>query len=253
MNGAPADPRIVLRLRNVGVSYQRRSGLFSHKPFWALRDISFDLHRGESLGVIGGNGAGKSTLLKVITGIIDPDRGHVERGDLHAAMLSLRIGFLPNLTGRQNAILSGMLMGIRRREVVRNMDEIIAFSGLEDFIDQHLNIYSAGMKARLGFAVAFLSDPDILLVDEALGVGDADFKRKSSALLREKIKSDKTVVIVSHATAQIRALCDRVVWIEKGITKMVGSVDEVLSQYGDDEMAAPRRPRARRARKRRPA
>ncbi|MBA3731637.1 MAG: ATP-binding cassette domain-containing protein, partial [Gammaproteobacteria bacterium] len=163
MNGAPADPKTVLRLRNVGVSYQRRSGLFSHKPFWALRDISFDLHRGESLGVIGGNGAGKSTLLKVITGIIDPDRGHVERGDLHAAMLSLRIGFLPNLTGRQNAILSGMLMGIRRREVVRNMDEIIAFSGLEDFIDQHLNIYSTGMKARLGFAVAFLSDPDILL------------------------------------------------------------------------------------------
>jgi lipopolysaccharide transport system ATP-binding protein len=248
---SPVDPRVVLRLQNVGVSYQRRTSLFRREPFWALRNISFDLRRGESLGVIGGNGAGKSTLLKILAGIIDPDQGHVERGDLRAAMLSLRIGFVPYLTGRENAILSGMLMGIRRREIERNMDQIIAFSDLEDFIDQRLNTYSAGMKARLGFAVAFLSDPDILLVDEVLGVGDADFKRKSSALMREKIRSDRSVVIVSHTIAQIRALCDRVVWIEKGVTKLVGEVDEVLSQYGDD-LPAPRRPRARSRRARRP-
>ncbi|MGH8501274.1 MAG: ABC transporter ATP-binding protein [Gammaproteobacteria bacterium] len=242
MRTISADDQPILRLQNVGVSYQRRSGLFRRTPFWALRNVSFDLYRGESLGVIGGNGAGKSTLLKLIAGIIDPDSGHVQRADLRAAMLSLRIGFLPYLTGRENAILSGMLMGIRRREIERNMDEIIAFSGLKDFIDQHLNTYSAGMKARLGFAVAFLSDPDILLVDEALGVGDAQFRRKSGKLMREKIKSDKTVVIVSHSTAQLRALCDRIVWIDKGVTKLVGSVDEVLSQYGGDEPAGLRRP-----------
>lgn len=247
MNGISAGDQPVLRLRNVGVSYQRRTGLFRRAPFWALRDISFDLYKGESLGIIGGNGAGKSTLLKVIAGIIDPDSGHVEHGDLRAAMLSLRIGFLPYLTGRENAILSGMLMGIRRREIEQHMDEIIAFSGLEDFMDQHLNTYSAGMKARLGFAVAFLSDPDILLVDEALGVGDAEFRKKSSKLMREKIKSDKTVVIVSHSMPQLRALCDRVVWIEKGVTKMIGDVDELLSQYGGDEPARLRRPRGNKA------
>lgn len=249
MNAAPARHRPVLRLQNVGVSYQRRSGLFKRAPFWALQDVSFDLYKGESLGVIGGNGAGKSTLLKVIAGIIDPDKGRVCHDDLRAAMLSLRVGFVPYLTGRENAILSGMLMGIRRREIERHMDEIIAFSGLDDFIDQHLTTYSASMKARLGFAVAFLSDPDILLVDEALGVGDAEFRRKSGKLMRERIKSDKTVVIVSHTTAQLRALCDRVVWIEKGVTKMVGDVDEVLSEYGGDEPVRSRRPRGNKVRR----
>lgn len=236
----------VLRLENVGVSYQRRTGFFGGGRFWALRDISFSLYHGESLGVVGRNGAGKSTLLKILAGIINPDRGHVMRADLRAALLSLRIGFVPYLTGRENAILSGMLMGLRRREMERDIDEIFAFAELEEFIDQPLRTYSSGMNARLGFAVAFRSDPDILLVDEVLGVGDADFKKKSTELMRQKIRSDKTVVIVSHSASLIHELCDRAVWIDKGETKAEGDADEVLAQYAaQNPVAKPQQAAAR--------
>lgn len=246
MSNAGAADDLVLKLQNVGVSYRVRSGLFKRELFWALQDVSFDLRKGESLGVIGGNGSGKSTLLRIIAGIIDPDRGRVERGQLRAALVSLRLGFLPHLTGRQNAMLSAMLMGSRRREAARNLDKIIAFSELEAFIDQPLRTYSAGMKARLGFAVAFQFDPDILLIDEALGVGDAEFRNKSTELMRRKIRSDKSAVIVSHNLAVIRSLCDRVVWIDKGVTKLVGETERVLAAYGDaNPVARPRRGRSR--------
>lgn len=231
MNGFTAKGDPVLRLQNVGVSYQRHSGLFRRERFWALRDVSFNLYHGESLGVIGRNGAGKSTLLQILAGIINPDKGQIQRASLRAALLSLRIGFIPYLTGRENAILSAMLMGIHRREIERDMDEIFSFAELEEFIDQPLHTYSSGMKARLGFAVAFRSDPDILLVDEVLGVGDADFRKKSTELMRQKISSDKTVVIVSHSASLIRDLCDRAVWIDKGETRGEGDADEVLALY----------------------
>jgi lipopolysaccharide transport system ATP-binding protein len=237
----------ILRLQDVGVSYPRRAGFFKRARFWALRSVSFDLYHGESLGIVGRNGSGKSTLLKVLAGILSPDRGSLEREALRAALLTLKVGFLPYLTGRQNAILSGMLMGIRRREIELNMDAITAFAELSAFIDQPLRTYSSGMKARLGFAVAFQSDPDILLVDEVLGVGDAEFKRKSATLMRRKIQSNKTVVIVSHTAAVIRQLCDRVVWIENGETKQVGPTDEVLAMYGEDNL--PRRFQRKRARR----
>jgi lipopolysaccharide transport system ATP-binding protein len=247
LNEAATQQTPVLRLSDVGVSYRRRVGLLRSSLFWALRSVSFDLHHGESLGIIGRNGAGKSTLLKIIAGIVDPDRGAIVRDNYRAALLTLRVGFLPYLTGRQNAILSGMLMGMRRREIVRNMEEIIEFSGLNAFFDQPLATYSSGMKARLGFAVAFQSDPDILLVDEVLGVGDADFKRKSGQLMRQKIRSNKTVVIVSHTASVIHDLCDRVVWIENVETKLVGETDEVLAAYGEHNFA--KRPPGRRARR----
>lgn len=247
MSAPAANGGRILRLQDVGVCYPRRAGFLKRERFWALRSVSFDLYHGESLGIIGRNGSGKSTLLKLLAGILIPDRGSLEREALRAALLTLRVGFLPYLTGRQNAVLSGMLMGIRRREIERNMDEIIAFAELRAVIDQPLRTYSSGMKARLGFAVAFQSDPDVLLVDEVLGVGDADFKRKSAALMRRKIQSNKTVVIVSHTAAVIHELCDRVVWIENGETKQVGRADEVLAVYGEDTLS--RRPRRNRARR----
>jgi lipopolysaccharide transport system ATP-binding protein len=238
----------VLRLQNVGVSYMRRKGLFRRERFWALTDVSFSLYRGESLGIIGRNGAGKSSLLKVMAGIIEPDRGCVVRTDLRIDLLSMRVGFQPHLNGRENAILSGMLMGLRRHQMEAGLREIIAFAELEDFMDQPLRTYSAGMKARLGFAVAFMADPDILLIDEVLGVGDTDFRKKSTELMRRKIQSDKTVVVVSHNALIIRELCDRVVWIERGRTRQIGNAEEVLTSY--DNQAPAKRPQRNKAKKR---
>lgn len=244
MSALTAEP--VLRLENVGVSYQRRKGMFRRERFWALKDVSFSLYHGESLGIVGRNGAGKSTLLKVLAGIINPDRGRIVRTELRADLLSLRLGFSPHLNGRENAVLSGMLMGHSRAQMQAALGEIMAFAELEDFMDQPLQTYSMGMKARLGFAVAFYSDPDILLIDEALGVGDAAFRKKSTTLMRQRIRSDKTVVVVSHSASIIRQLCNRVVWIERGVTKQVDTTEAVLANYGDDQ--APRDKPGRRPR-----
>ncbi|QBQ53548.1 ABC transporter ATP-binding protein [Nitrosococcus wardiae] len=222
---------IVLSVRGVGVTYRRRTGFLRQDRFEALRDVSFDLYQGESLGVIGSNGAGKSTLLKVLSGIILPDKGKIINPGHSVALLSLRLGFDPNLSGRDNAIVSGLLLGFRRKQVEEKLDEIIAFAELESFIDYPLHTYSAGMRARLGFSVAFHMEPDILLIDEVLGVGDADFQRKSRAEMERKIASDKTIVLVSHSAAAIRKLCNRAVWVEQGKTRMEGEVKEVVGAY----------------------
>jgi lipopolysaccharide transport system ATP-binding protein len=221
----------VLSLRDVGLSYVQRIGLFKRKRFWALKSISFDLYHGETLGLIGRNGAGKSTLLRLLAGIIDAEQGEIISDDSQASLLSLQIGFIPHLTGRTNAILSGMLLGLQRNEVESMMAQIIQFSELENFIDQPIRTYSSGMKARLGFSVAFKADPDILLVDEVLGVGDEEFRKKSATAIQEKIRSNKTVVLVSHAPQVIRQLCDRVVWIEKGVVKMEDEAGIVMDAY----------------------
>lgn len=222
----------LLRLENVGVSYTRRRGLFRKSEFWALDDVSFTLHRGETLGILGKNGVGKSTLLRLLAGIIDPDRGVIHRyGNCLASLLSLQVGFVPQLTGRENAVLSGMLLGVRKQDMRSRMDEITEFSGLGDFIDQPIYSYSNGMLARLGFSIAFQADPDILLVDEVLGVGDAEFREKSSLAMRDKIRSNKTVVLVSHNQQIIRNLCDRVVWIDGGGERMVGETGPILEAY----------------------
>ena len=222
---------IALTLKNVGAFYWRRTGYLHKERFWALRDVSFDLHHGESLGVIGRNGAGKSTLLQLLAGILRPDQGTLINHGVRATLLSLQIGFVPYLSGRQNAILSGMLLGLAKQEVEEKMADIRAFSELGDFFDQPINAYSSGMKARLGFSVAFQLNPDVLLIDEVLGVGDAEFKAKSSQIMREKIRSDKTIVLVSHSPGTIRQLCDRAVWIENGATRAEGETTEVLDRY----------------------
>lgn len=221
----------VLQVRNIAVSYRQRAGILRWNRFWALRDISFDLYHGETLGVVGRNGAGKSTLLRVLADIITPDRGYVSRNGDSVSLLSLQLGFIPHLSGRENAILSGMLMGLHRTEIEQLMPAIEAFSELSSFIDEPVRAYSSGMKARLGFAVAFQADPDILLVDEVLGVGDIEFRKKSFEAMREKIKSNKTVVLVSHTPQMLKSLCDRIVWIEKGVTRAEGEANQVLPEF----------------------
>ncbi|HRW64193.1 MAG TPA: ABC transporter ATP-binding protein [Candidatus Competibacter sp.] len=223
--------QLALSLNNVGTFYWRQAGYLRKERFWALKNVSFDLHHGESLGVIGRNGAGKSTLLQVLAGILRPDRGKMINHGVQAALLSLQIGFVPYLTGRQNALLSGMLIGLHRKNVIERMEDIQNFSELGEFFDQPISTYSSGMKARLGFSVAFQLDPDVLLIDEVLGVGDSDFQRKSSAIMHEKIRSDKTIVLVSHSVETIRKLCDRAVWIEDGISHAYGDTFDVLSVY----------------------
>lgn len=222
---------VVLCLNNVAVSYRRRTGLLRWNKYWALKDVSFDIFQGETLGIIGRNGAGKSTLLRVLAGIIAPDSGTVQRNGNSVSLLSLQAGFIPHLSGRENAILSGMLLGLSRKDIERKMNDLIAFSELEDFIDEPVRSFSLGMKARLGFSVAFQADPDILLVDEVLGVGDTAFRKKSSDAMREKMRSNKTVVLVSHTQQLVCELCDRVVWIDDGKSREVGDTKTVLDLY----------------------
>lgn len=225
------DSEPIVKLENVGVCFSQRQGLFKRSTFWALENISLNLYHGETLGVVGGNGAGKTTLLKILSGILEPSVGCYTNPGFRASMLTLQLGFVHNLTGRDNAVLSGMLLGQTRQQMMAKMDAIVEFSELADFIDQPVRTYSTGMRARLGFSVALEASPDILLIDEILGVGDASFRAKSTAAMKTIIVSDRTVVLVSHNHATMRELCDRIVWIENRSTCMEGPVDEVLSAY----------------------
>lgn len=222
----------VLEARNVAVAY-RRQGLRARKrnAKWALKDVSLTVNAGETAGVIGRNGAGKSTLLKVLAGIIDPDRGRMERAPGRASLLALQVGFLGHLTGRENAMLSGMLLGLSRAQVLEKLEEMIAFAELEESVDEPVATYSSGMRARLGFSVAYFSAPEILLIDEVLGVGDIAFREKSSQAIHSLIASDKTVVLVSHQPVTLRSLCDTVVWIEDGVSREQGDPETVLPAY----------------------
>lgn len=221
----------IIQLKNVGLSYRRRKGLFRHDKYWALKDVSFSLYQGETLGVIGRNGVGKSSLLRVLAGIVKPDSGTLIRGEQTASLLSLQAGFIPQVSGRMNILLGGMLLGLSKKEVLSKMDEIIAFSGLNEFIDVPVSTYSSGMRARLGFSIAYQCDPNIILIDEVMGVGDKDFRKVSSNVMKDRIHSDRTVVIVSHSIPLLRELCDRVVWIEEGMTKGEGEAALILDQY----------------------
>lgn len=223
----------ILSLHHVGLCYSRRNGFLRRRQYWALRDVSFDLHRGETLGIIGKNGVGKSTLLRVLAGIISPNTGNIKvlRKGMRVSLISLQAGFVPFLSGRENAVLNGILLGASKREIESQLDNIIAFSELKDFIDQPVNTYSTGMRARLGFSVAYHVDPDVMLLDEVLGVGDESFRKKSTEAMKKRIRSEKTVVLVSHSLPLLREVCDRLIWIEDGATKAQGSVTEVLKGY----------------------
>jgi lipopolysaccharide transport system ATP-binding protein len=231
LEGNPlAVNELAIKLENVGLQYcsPGKAGMY-----WAIRNATFNVYHGETLGVIGGNGSGKSTLLRLLAGIYEQDEGELDRMGNTASLLALQVGFLPHLSGRQNALLSGMIMGESRRRMLELMPKIIAFAEIGEFFDEPLRTYSSGMRARLGFAVAYYSNPDVLLIDEVLGVGDADFRAKSGKAMRERINSNQTVVVVSHALGTIKELADRVLWVDKGAVKLIGSCDEVLEAYSE--------------------
>lgn len=221
----------VISIRNVGVYYRQRHGLFRSSDYWALKDISFDLYGGETLGVIGHNGVGKTTLLKVLAGIIKPSKGTVLNNNHRISLLALHVGFYPHLSGRENAVMGAMLQGLSKKHIDAKLHEVEEFSELGEFFDQPLRTYSSGMRARLGFAVAVQVDPDILLIDEVLGVGDAAFKKKSADQIKDRIRSNHTVLIVSHNLPSLKELCDRIIWIEDGKTRMEGAPDDVIFAY----------------------
>lgn len=220
-----------LALNDVSVVFRSRRSFFRHTHHIALDEVSFQVQRGETFGVIGGNGSGKSTLLKVLGGIFAPDSGRFVNHCSSRMLLSLSLGFLPELTGRENAMLSGVLLGASRSELSARLPEIIGFSELGRAIGDPIKTYSSGMRARLGFAVAIMLDTDLLLVDEVLGVGDVRFREKAERAILERIRSDQTVVLVSHMASQIRRLCDRAAWLDEGKVRMLGDAAEVSSEY----------------------
>ena len=224
-----SDP--IVKLENVGVCFSQRQGLFKRSTFWALENISLNLYHGETLGVVGGNGAGKTTLLKILSGFLEPSVGCYTNPGFRASMLTLQLGFVHNLTGRDNAVLSGMLLGQTRQQMMAKMDAIVEFSELADFIDQPVRTYSAGMRARLGFSVALEANPDILLIDEILGVGDSTFRAKSTAALKSLIISDRTVVLVSHNMRLIKEMCDVVVHLDQGRANVYEDVSRGIAVY----------------------
>lgn len=202
-----------------------------HKAFYALRDISLTINRGESVGIVGVNGSGKSTLLKIITGVLNPTEGKVETYGKVAALLELGAGFNPEYTGRDNIYLNGTMMGYSEEEMAQRVQPIIDFADIGDFIDQPVKTYSSGMFARLAFAVAINVSPDILIVDEALAVGDTRFQVKCIDKMKELKDQGTTILFVSHATEQIKRFCTRAVWIREGCIYEDGEASQVVDLY----------------------
>ncbi len=208
-------------------------GKLQYNEFEALKHVSFDVKRGEVVGLIGHNGAGKSTMLKVISGILKPTEGSVHVAGNVAPMLELGSGFDFDMTGRENIFLNGAILGYSKRFLESKFDEIVEFSEIGRFIDMPLRNYSSGMVARLAFSVATVIVPEVLIVDEVLSVGDAAFQEKSLARMMELMSGGTTVLFVSHSLDQIRRLCSRVVWLEHGTVMRIGPSDEVCDAYAN--------------------
>ncbi|MBK8021781.1 MAG: ABC transporter ATP-binding protein [Chloroflexi bacterium] len=206
----------------VGLLPGRRQGRVSRETFWALRDVSFEVKTGEVLGVIGRNGAGKSTLLKILSRITKPTTGYADIYGRVGSLLEVGTGFHPELTGRENIFLSGTILGMRRAEIQRRFDEIVAFAEVEQFLDTPVKRYSSGMYTRLAFAVAAHLDPEVLIVDEVLAVGDAAFQKKSLGKMGDVAKSGRTVLFVSHNMAAVEALCTQALLLERGQVRLMG-------------------------------
>lgn len=202
-----------------------------YEEFIALKDINLNIEKGEVVGFLGLNGAGKSTLLKIVSRVQKPTTGKITVDGRISPLLELGAGFDFDLTGRENIYLNGLILGYSRAFIDEKMDEIIDFAEIRDFIDTPIKNYSSGMKARLGFSIATIATPEILIVDEVLSVGDGRFKRKSEEKMLELIKSNATVLFVSHSLEQVRRLCTKAVWLEKGQIKMIGEVNEVCDAY----------------------
>jgi len=222
-----------------------RAKTSSTKEFWALREVSFELKRGEAFGIIGSNGAGKSTILKLITGIMKPTMGRIDVNGRLSALIEVGAGFHPDLTGRENIYLNGTILGMKRAEIDRKFDAIVEFSGLRDFIDTPVKRYSTGMYARLGFSVAAHVDPDILIVDEVLSVGDVVFQNRCLERMNSILRSGATVIFVSHNLRAIVELCPRSILLEAGEIVASGPSHEVMNNYLERSGAQGRRSTSR--------
>ncbi len=223
-NAMNAPRRILGRNRRNGENRSRQQ-------LWALRDVSFDIQEGEIVGLIGRNGAGKTTLLKILSRVTRPTAGFAEVRGRMGSLLEVGTGFHPELTGRENVFLSGAILGMGKREIERKFDEIVAFAEVDKFIDTPLKHFSTGMQMRLAFAVAAQLEPEILLVDEVLAVGDLEFQKKCLGKMSEVSKGGRTIVFVSHQMSQIRRLCERVIWVDSGVIKQDGPTLDVVSAY----------------------
>jgi ABC-type polysaccharide/polyol phosphate transport system ATPase subunit len=206
---------------------------YTKEEFYALKDVSFSVAQGESLGIVGRNGAGKSTLLKILSKITPPSSGSIIERGRTASLLEVGTGFHPELTGRENIFLNGSILGMRRREIVSKFDEIVDFSGVEKFLDTPLKRYSSGMQLRLAFSVAAFLEPEILIIDEVLAVGDAEFQKKCMGKMESVAKTGRTILFVSHNLAAITNLCSRVVMLKNGQVDMIGDPYKTVSHYLD--------------------
>ena len=244
LSASSAEPRI--RVQDVSVTY--RTSLEAAPTFkntvlklgrrekvvrevQALRNVSFEVPEGQVLGVVGANGAGKSTLMRTVAGILPPNSGRVEVHGRVSTLLALGVGFNRKMTGRQNVVLGGLAAGLTRVQLAEKYDEIVKFAELEDFMDMPMRTYSSGMYGRLAFAVAVTMEPEILLIDEALSVGDARFRKKSFRKMRELCGENRTILLVSHALGSIKELCDQAIWMHKGELRMWDDPDSVVDAY----------------------
>ena len=246
MSSLSGSDRLRIRVEDVSVTYRtsleraptlkstllrlgRRERVI--REIQAVRGVSFEVAHGKVMGVVGANGAGKSTLMRTVAGILPPTSGRVEVHGRVSTLLSLGIGFNRKLTGRQNVVLGGLAAGLTRSELRERYDEIVEFAELEDFMDMPMRTYSSGMYGRLAFAVAVTMEPEILLIDEALSVGDARFRKKSFRKMRELCGENRTILLVSHALGSIKELCDQAIWIHKGELRMWDEPDAVVDAY----------------------
>ncbi|MCY7364997.1 MAG: ABC transporter ATP-binding protein [Frankiaceae bacterium] len=208
-----------------------RGGRATYEDFWALRDVSFEIPTGGVFGLIGQNGSGKSTLLKCMAKILTPDEGRITVNGKISALLELGAGFHQELSGRENVYLNGSILGLSRKEIDRKFDEIVDFAGLDQFIDTPVKNYSSGMYVRLGFSVAINVDPDVLLVDEVLAVGDEAFQRKCDEKFADLRDAGKTIIVVSHSLSTVRTMCDEAAWLEHGVVKEIGVPGLLIEKY----------------------
>jgi len=237
---------VILRFQKVGKAFRR----FEHQPFllrnlllrivgkaakprefWPLRDISFEIRQGETVGVIGQNGAGKSTLLRLVAGACFPTEGHIQVRGRIAPLLALGAGFQPDMTGRECIEINATALGLSRQEIGERLDAIVTFAELGDFLDTPTRFYSSGMLARLGFAVAVHTTPDLLIVDEVLSVGDHNFQKKCTEKIEAMRRDGTTILLVSHAAESVRALCDRVLWLRDGKLVADGAPGPIIDDY----------------------
>ena len=203
----------------------------THEEFWALKDVNFSIEQGDRVGIVGHNGAGKSTMLKILSKIIQPTTGTVRIRGRVASLLEVGTGFHPELTGRENIYLNGSLLGMSRTEIKKQFDAIVAFAGVEKFLDTPVKRYSSGMYVRLGFAISAHLDPEIMIVDEVLAVGDAEFQKKSLGKMRDNSASGRTIIFVSHNLTAVQALCNKTLYFEKGRLIEQGETNQVIASY----------------------